>query len=300
MKKIFTLFAAALMTVSLSAASFGILVNGKMYFAGEDIGQDPYGEGFQQYLAHVPVSSGDFLQLCDAGSSYATWAVDLNTSSVDGFTRDGNKYNVTVSGCYDFYIKIKDKQDQLYIGNGSNCGSGVDITGGQGGQGGQGGGVDDDDVLYYAMGWINGEDHGETAYDKFEEEYLFEDGKLTIDCKMGSYIAIKDHMGNFYYSKTQTTIANTSVTYDWANGWSGGQKWAIPQGVNYIIMRSATFKGQIVLERVDKETYDAYHIEGNQAVDEIQATEKAHKVFIDGQLRIVRGDKVFDITGRQL
>jgi len=125
------------------------------------------------------------------------------------------------------------------------------------------------------------------------------DGKLTIDCQMGSYIAIKDHMGNFYYSKTETTIANESVTMDWANGWQGCQKWAIPEGVNYIIIRSSSYKNKLVLERVDKATYDAYHY-NPQGIENTEVTEKAHKVIIDGQLRIVRGDKIFDATGRQL
>ena len=292
MKKIFSIFAAALMTLSMSAASYGILVNGNTYFAGTHT--DDF-EGFQQYLAHVQLNAGDYCQLCDA-ENRAVWAVDLNPASVAGFTRNGDKYEVSVSGCYDFYIKLKYQQDELYIGPGSDCGEGVDISGGQG-QGGEGG--EDEDVNYYAIGWINGADHGEAAYETYEDEYLFVDGKLTIDCQMGSYIAIKDHMGNFYYSKTETTIANESVTMDWANGWSPCQKWAIPEGVNYIIIRSAAYKNKLVLERVDKATYDAYHY-NPQGIEKTEVTEKAHKVIIDGQLRIVRGDKIFDATGRQL
>ena len=289
MKKIYALMAAMLFAAGTFAASYGILVNGTTYFAGEPAGEF---EGFQQYLAHVQVKAGDFCQLCDAENK-AVWAVDINPASVEGFTRNGSQYSVAVDGCYDFYIKLKYEQDELYIGPGSNCGAGIDISG----QGGQGG---DEDVNYYAIGWINGADHGEAAYDTYEDEYLFVDGKLTIDCKMGSYIAIKDHLGNFYYSKTETTIANESVTMDWANGWQGCQKWAIPEGVNYIIMRSAACKGQIQLERVDKATYDAYHFSGSQAIENTAVSEKARKVFIDGQLRIVRGDKMFDATGRQL
>ena len=289
MKKIYALMAAMLFAAGTFAASYGILVNGTTYFAGEPAGEF---EGFQQYLAHVQVKAGDFCQLCDAENK-AVWAVDINPASVEGFTRNGNQYSVTTDGCYDFYIKLKYEQDELYIGPGSNCGAGIDISG----QGGQGG---DEDVNYYAIGWINGADHGEAAYDTYEDEYMFVDGKLTIDCKMGSYIAIKDHLGNFYYSKTETTIANESVTMEWANGWQGCQKWAIPEGVNYIIMRSAACKGQIQLERVDKATYDAYHFSGSQAIENTAVSEKARKVFIDGQLRIVRGDKMFDATGRQL
>lgn len=292
MKKTFVMMAAMMVSVLMQAASYGILVNGKTYFAGELTSEF---EGFTQYLAHVQVTSGDKLQLCDAENK-AVWAVDLNTASVQGFTRDGDHYNATVSGCYDFYIKLKYEQDELYIGNGSNCGEGIDISGQGGGQGGG----QDDDVNYYAIGWINGADHGETAYDVYEDEYLFVDGKLTINCQMGSYICIKDHMGNFYRSRTQTTIADTQVTLDWQNGWAGGEKWAIPEGVNYIIIRSASWKGQIVLERVDKATYDAYHFGGSQAIESTEVSEKARKVIIDGQLRIVRGDKMFDATGREL
>lgn len=297
MRKIFCLFAAVMIAAGMCGQNFGILVNGKTYFAASYEGPDPYGEGFEQYLAHVPVEPGDYVQLCDAGNNYAVWAVTLNTASVEGFTLNGDRYVVFVSGCYDFYIKIKLNQDQLYIGPGSDCGEGVDISGDTPGGGGGGG---DDDVNYYAIGWINGADHGEAAYDVYEDDFLFEDGKLTIDCQMGSYIAVKDHLGNFYYSRTQTTIADNSVSLDWANGWSGCEKWAIPQGVNYIIIRSASCKGTINLERVDKATYDAYTWSGGQGVEENIVTEKARKVFIDGQLRIIRGNRMFDATGREL
>ena len=128
MKKFFLFFAAMLMTWSMSAASYGILVNGKMYFAGSYQGADPYGEGFEQYLSKVQVSKGDYLQLYDVDNK-AAWVVDLNTSSVAGFTKGTDRYTASVSGCYDFYIKLKWEADELYVGAGSNCGSGQDISG---------------------------------------------------------------------------------------------------------------------------------------------------------------------------
>lgn len=294
MKKIFTVIAAMCYAAGMFAASYGILVNSKTYFAGTKV--DEF-EGFQQYLAHVQVASGDQVQLCDA-ENRAVWAVDLNPASVEGFTREGDHYNVTVTGCYDFYIKLKYEADELYIGNGENCGEGIDISGG-GNPGGQGGGADED-VNYYAIGWINGEDHGERAYDTFEDEYMFENGKLTIECRMGSYIAVKDHMGNFYYAEGNSNATGNKVTLKWANGWTPCQKWAILEGTQYIIIREATFKGNIVLETVDKATYDAYTWGNSQGVEETKVSEKAHKVMVDGQLRIVRGDKMFDATGREL
>ena len=105
------------------AGNYGILVNGTTYFAGELTGEF---EGFTQYLAHVQVANGDQLKLYDA-ENQAAWVVNLNTYSVAGFTRDGDHYNATVSGCYDFYIKLKYEQDELYIGAGSNCGEGINI-----------------------------------------------------------------------------------------------------------------------------------------------------------------------------
>ena len=123
MRKVFAIVFVSLFAWSAFADNYGILVNDHLYFAGEKV--DEF-EGFVQYLAHVKVKAGDYCQLYDADFK-AKWAVDLNSYSVAGFTREGNKYKVSVTGCYDFYIKLKYEQDELYIGNGSNCGEGEDI-----------------------------------------------------------------------------------------------------------------------------------------------------------------------------
>ncbi len=132
MKKIITFIFAVLCVTMSFAQSYGILVNGKMYYAATYEGPDPYGEGFEQYLAHVQVSSGDYCQLYDYDNK-AAWAKPLNASSTSGFTYDEatQRYNVTAAGCFDFYIKLKWEADELYIGPGSNCGSGVDISKGE-------------------------------------------------------------------------------------------------------------------------------------------------------------------------
>ncbi len=132
MKKIITFIFAVLCVTMSFAQSYGILVNGKMYYAASYEGPDPYGEGFEQYLAHVQVSSGDYCQLYDYDNK-AAWAKPLNASSASGFTYDEatQRYNVTAAGCFDFYIKLKWEADELYIGPGSNCGSGVDISKGE-------------------------------------------------------------------------------------------------------------------------------------------------------------------------
>ena len=298
MKKIFTILAATVCAASMFAGSYGILVNGSKYFAGEPAGEF---EGFQQYLAHVQVKSGDFCQLCDADNR-AVWAVDINTASVQGFTRNGDKYNVTADGCFDFYIKLKYEADELYIGPGSNCGEGIDISG-------QGGGDDDKPQGaaghdFYVMGWINGADAGESAYDSFDDKYKFVDGKIMLDCKMGSYIGVKDDQTNYYYFKGDNNATGDNVTLNWANGWSPCQKWAIPEGVNYIIIRKIAFKGDIELQRVDKATFDAYSFDinddGESAVHNTTVTAKITKTIENGQVVIIKDGIRYNLLGAQL
>lgn len=150
---------------------------------------------------------------------------------------------------------------------------------------------------FYALGWINGADANTGS--ACDDKYLFVDGKLTIDCKMGSYIAIKDEQGNYYQAKGNSVVQGNTATLSWCNGWAGGQRWALLEGTRYIIMRKVKFKGDIVLESVDKATYDAYHIipQSTQAIDNTEVQEKARKMMINGQLLILRGDKIYTVTG---
>lgn len=108
-----------------TAGNYGILVNGKTYFAGTHI-DEPDAQGRDQFCAHVKVKSGDYLQLYDAEYK-SKWVVPLDTWSVAGFTKGEDRYTASVTGCYDFYIKLKYEDDQVYVGAGSNCGDGEDV-----------------------------------------------------------------------------------------------------------------------------------------------------------------------------
>ena len=122
-----SIFLLMLLWSTLSYAnSYGILVNGQIYFAAEYRGKDSNTGTYDEYLAHVALKSGDTFQLYDVEYD-ARWAVDLDTWSIAGFTRSGDHYTSPVTGCFDCYIKLKYGEDQLYIGNGSNCGSGTNI-----------------------------------------------------------------------------------------------------------------------------------------------------------------------------
>ena len=127
MKKTLAIVMALACACLAQAAGYGILVNGNRYFSADYRGKDANTSTYDEYLAHVQINSGDYFQLYDAEYE-AAWAVDLDTYSVTGFTRNGDRYEASVSGCYDCYIKLKYGEDQLYIGTGSNCGEGEDLS----------------------------------------------------------------------------------------------------------------------------------------------------------------------------
>lgn len=115
MKRLSLFVLLLLVCAGMSAASYGILVNGNYYFAGTK-NKSPMDPSLEEWQAlGVPVEAGDELQLYDRENN-AAWAVTLDTWSVAGFSVAGDHYTCTVSGCYDFYIKLKWQADQLYVG----------------------------------------------------------------------------------------------------------------------------------------------------------------------------------------
>lgn len=117
MKRFFTFIIALCMVVTMHADSFGILLNGETYIEGELTGEF---EGFTQYVSHVQVKNGDYCQLHNGGTG-DSWVVPINTFSAKGFTLNNDRYDVSVDGCFDFYIKLKWGADELYIGSSSAC-----------------------------------------------------------------------------------------------------------------------------------------------------------------------------------
>ncbi len=107
------------------AQSYGILVNDTVFFAASYSGKDQATGTFDEYLAHVKLAAGDQFKLCNA-SAGDTWTVALDQYTVSGFTLNeaAGYYTTTNTGCYNFYIKLKYGQDQLYIGAGTGCGEG--------------------------------------------------------------------------------------------------------------------------------------------------------------------------------
>ncbi|MCQ2351768.1 MAG: hypothetical protein MJ003_07360 [Paludibacteraceae bacterium] len=121
MKKLFTLFTAIILSTIASFAAFGIMIDGTTPVIGQE-NPTPM-EGFQEFMVlNQSLAAGQTVALYDA-STGSTWAVPLDQASVGGITQvDEFSYSMTESGCYDFYIKLKFGEDQLYVGAGTGCG----------------------------------------------------------------------------------------------------------------------------------------------------------------------------------
>lgn len=306
MKKFFFFMAAAVMSLSLSAGSYGIMINGTDYHAGTQ-NPTPGDPSFQEFMVlGVSVSAGATLQLYDA-DNHAGWAVDLDPASVATITRDGDHYNCTADGCYDFYIKLKMNADQLYIGScsGEQPGGGDQPGGGE--QPGGNTGLEESGQYhdFSLIGSIGGDWNVQTQLAEltFDERGRWTGSLAPSPYNNAVYAAMMDEEGNQYKTKGWQGESATRVTLYWANGFEDSNVWQLPANQTlYMIMHSCTFKGSIDVELVDQATYEAYSIDwgSQEGIENTGVAEKAHKMIIDGQLRIVRGDKVFDATGRQL
>ena len=129
MKKVVAFLCVVLCAGMMHAASFGILVNGKMYYAGTN-NPTPADPSFQEYMVlGVSLNQGDYCQLYDADNK-VSWVVVLDTYSTKDIAMGDGKYTINKTACYDFYIKLKYEEDQLYVGGDAVCTgiTGVDIT----------------------------------------------------------------------------------------------------------------------------------------------------------------------------
>ena len=299
MKKIFTFFAAMLMTMSLSAASYGIAVNGTTYYAGEQ-NPSPGDPSFQEFMVlGLSVNAGDKLQLWDPsanGGKGAGWAVPLDGASTKNISLDGDHYVCNAAACYDFYIKLKYEADQLYVGEGA-CGSpqGTAISG-QGGQGGGdtpgGGGSATGNPRYYYKGYVDGDDIEPS------DETLFSHGIATITVLSDGYLMVLYQVDGQPGVQYMTQAYVDGPTHATLIQTDGGNKMHVGAG-NHTLYLYDNGDGtlELSIEPIPGKTLADPQPE---RIENTVVTDKARKVFVDGQLRILCGDKMFDATGRQL
>ena len=284
MKKIFTLFAAAMMAVGMSAASYGIMVNGSDYHAGE-ANPTPADPSFQEYMVlGLDLKAGDKCQLYD-NDNQAGWAVPLDDASTENITLSDNKYNINKDGKYDFYIKLKYGADQLYVGYTENGG------GQGGGQGGQQGGGSSDDAYWYWKGYVDGVDLNNEI-----EGGLFDGGMSEITVNDKGYIFVvyqvhgvpgQQYMAAQYSEATHCTMLT-----------SGGEKLFIPAGTHTLYLYD-NGDGTVELSReplAGKSLVGG----GKSAVENTTIQSRVSKTIINGQVVIIKDGIRYNLLGAQV
>ena len=122
MKNFFILLFAFVFGTDMALGnSYGIAVNGMMFYEGTEI-LNPIDPSFQEFaVLGLSLNAGDQFQLCYFNSNennYSYWVIDPDNASTAGVQRDNDYFVCRHTGCYDIYMKLKYENDQIYIGSG--------------------------------------------------------------------------------------------------------------------------------------------------------------------------------------
>ena len=129
MKKIFAFLCVALCATMLYAACedgpYGVQINGTTVVDAPKFGDPDYQGRVQYKAACVELAVGDKVKLINQ-SCDATWMVDIDPygeyQSFEGGKAAG-QLTCKKAGQYDFYIKLKENDDLVYIGKAESCGA---------------------------------------------------------------------------------------------------------------------------------------------------------------------------------
>jgi len=160
---------------------------------------------------------------------------------------------------------------------------------------------------YYLMGNLTGAQGGDITVPTPEE--LFECGTLTYSfpghaangnrgyffvmvCDPGSVIGV-GYMAKVYSEDTHTTL------YSQQTEQGAHERLGVP-GPTATFYLYDNGDGTLELSTVPLAGKTLVGGCEEQAIENTIVTEKAHKQIIDGQLRIIRGDKMYDATGKAL
>ena len=305
MKKIFTLFAAVVCGMALNAKTIyltpGVWADADaVIFAHSWTGTN----GNEQDLQLTSAGSGILsVEVPDGNEKIIFVRMPAGSTSLNWDTKWDKTDDLVIPSDKNMYV-ITDWHDGHWEAYGDVPGPGDDPGDGELEESGEG-------HEFSLMGSIGGNWNIEVPM----AEYTFDErGRWTgvlgshPDKEHISYVVIIDEEGNQYKTKGWQGENATKVTLYWANGFEDSNVWQLPADQTlYLIMRKCTFKGSIEVERVDQATYEAYTIDwgtstpGQQeAVENTVVKTHARKAIIDGRLVIIRGEKMFDATGRAL
>ena len=265
---------------------YALYVNGNSVCAFEDAGMSP--DQLPQLHAVASLKPGDKVEFCNTSCDARWFPQNVETGGdVDGsgnFTiESGVVATCNVEGCYNFWWKKQANNDRVYIGTDGDCGG----TPGPGPQPGVEG-----NPRYYYKGYIDNQDvepseatifdHGLAELEVSENAYIF------VLYQVDGYPGVQYMTSEYVDGPTHATLLTT-----------GGEKFHVGPG-SYTLYLYDNENGTLEISTQAIPGKKLADPQPTQGVENTTAPEKAHKVFIDGQLRIVRGDKMFDVTGRQL
>jgi len=291
MKKIFTMGLGLFIGLAMMAEPFAVRVNGTTDYAATNTGQQDYQGRVQYAVQGVALKAGDKLTCYDAGNNVAWNIAKLDEyGAYQSFATGSDALTCNVAGTYNIYIKMKHNDDMWYIeevngGGGDNPGGGGDNPGG-GGQTGK--------KYWYWKGHVDGVDIQNEM-----DGGIFDCGISSIEVNENAYLFViyqEQGVAGVQYGAASFVNDQTHATLST----SGYEKLHIPAG-SYTLYLYNNGNGTVELayEAMNGKTLVAC-TDGDEAIETTTVQEKARKVFVDGQLRIVRGDKMFDATGRQL
>lgn len=291
MKKIFTMGLGLFIGLAMMAEPFAVRVNGTTDYSATNTGQQDYQGRVQYAVQGVALKAGDKLTCYDAGNNVAWNIAKLDEyGAYQSFATGSDALTCNVAGTYNIYIKMKHNDDMWYIEEAN--GGGGDNPGGGGGD--NPGGGETGQAYWYWKGEVDG-----VNIENEMDGGIFDCGLSSIEVEQQAYIFV------IYQVKG---VAGVQYMTD---GWqgkdkqhvtmlkNGNDKLYIPAG-NYTLYLYDNGNGTVELSYVELSNKSLMSCSGEEAIETTTVQEKARKVFVDGQLRIVRGDKMFDATGRQL
>ena len=296
MKKIVTLFAAVLCGLALNAKTLylnpGVWETTDAKFAVYgSAGGWGWLTGFlpkdgSLYKAEVPDNTDVviFVRLNPNGKGTPDWDDKWNQTGDLSLEDLGGKIQFNIT-CWD-------------------CASGGNSDGNWSEYDGQGGGPVDPQPGgakdYYIRGFFNGTDTSVPTAEELFENGILADFAFTGDDGNGYFYVMVCDEGALVgrdYMLSEYAEGGTHVTLYDKESTGKAQKWGIPVGtVTFYLYDNGDGTLELSIEQLPGKTL----VGGGQGIENTPVNAKAHKTIIDGQLRIIRGDKMFDATGRQL
>ena len=302
MKKIYALLAAVVCGMAINAKTIYLNTGGAslwnqadaVFFAhswdAEDNDVQMTLVSGDIYSAEIPEGNNHILFVrMPAGSATLDWDKKWNQTSDLQIPSGMDTYTITGWGDADGTWSSSGSGGQ---GGGDNPGGqgGGDNPGGQGGSdnpGGQGGG-EADAYWYFVDGQdINNEIDGGIFDCGVSSITVASDGYIFVVYQVHGVPGVQYMSATYVDGPTHATMTTT-----------GAEKLHIPAGT-YTLYLYDNGDGSVELsmEELSGKTLVGC---GAQGIEQTQVTEKAHKTIVNGQLRIIVGEKMYDVTGKQV